>query len=359
MISSDKFAAHYELKKQLTEKGFLQVTLDTQKQNIPIQCFQVNHKCRCYWLENGVIMFEPIDSQSISMDIILSCGIHGNETGPIELINCLTQNLLKGKIPVKNRVLFIIGNPAAVEKQQRFIDENLNRLFDNRHLESNTIESRRAKTLELCVEDFFTNIDKTDSGYRKRLHYDLHTTIRTSKHRQFLICPLQDGHSFLRKRIEFFIQCGINTFLLMNRASSSFSYHTSYHYQAEAFTVELGQVRTFGDNNWRELKPIYHALLNLINGRKNYSDNNSFKDINLYQVKHEIIKQSDQFILNLEEDIENFYQLPIGYQLTQDIQGGYRVEGNGEAIIFPNCQVPIGHRAGIVVKKSYLTEEVV
>lgn len=57
-------------------------------------------------LAEGIISFETIaDSDK---DIVLSCGIHGNETAPIEICDDLVKSILLGKTVIKQRVLFFI-----------------------------------------------------------------------------------------------------------------------------------------------------------------------------------------------------------------------------------------------------------
>ncbi|MDP1013847.1 succinylglutamate desuccinylase/aspartoacylase family protein [Klebsiella pneumoniae] len=45
--------------------------------------------------------------------MLLSSGIHGNETAPIELLDRLLHGIARGEIKPRNRILFLFGNPEA------------------------------------------------------------------------------------------------------------------------------------------------------------------------------------------------------------------------------------------------------
>ncbi len=61
--------------------------------------------------------------------LIVSAGIHGNETAPIEVLNHLLNELIDGQWQLACPALLILGNPMSMDAGQRFIDVNLNRRF--------------------------------------------------------------------------------------------------------------------------------------------------------------------------------------------------------------------------------------
>ena len=56
----------------------------------------------------GVIAFEP--KVKTDKSIVISVGVHGNETAPIEIVSRLINALLIGKQRLKVRLLVIVGN---------------------------------------------------------------------------------------------------------------------------------------------------------------------------------------------------------------------------------------------------------
>ncbi|GAB4528215.1 MAG: succinylglutamate desuccinylase [Parvularculaceae bacterium] len=293
----------------------------------------------------GVLKIEP--SVPGDTDLVISSGVHGNETAPIEIVEGLASELLRGELVPRNRTLLIIGNPIAMIKGRRFDIENLNRLFNGKHAGLDHHEARRAARLEAAVREFY----EAGRGETRR-HYDLHTAIRGSVHKKFAIYPYPDGRPWDKSQLEFFLSSGIDTILLGHQPSGTFSYFTSHQFEAHGFTVELGQVRPFGENDMAEFAAITGNLRRLIAGepvpRKPFDN----ADFNLFEVIAELIKKSENFRLNFPEDGKNFTEFKAGYQLTEDIDGGYRIERDGDAIVFPNSKVPVGQRVALIVRQT-------
>lgn len=297
-------------------------------------------------LAEGIISFETIAKND--KDIVLSCGIHGNETAPIEICDDLVKNILLGKIMVKQRVLFLFGNLPAMDVAQRFIDENMNRLFSGEHQNLATgqqmnDERHRAKQLEDVVKNFYLGIDSKQD--RTRLHYDLHTAIRTSKNDKFAVYPFQNGKAWDKYQLQMLLACGVNTILLSGSPTTTFSYYSVNECNAHAFTVELGKVMPFGQNNMDDFSDVVATLTQLICAKelqlKNYTDS----DFLIYEVNQVINKQQDDFVLNFAADAANFSDFPKDHLLAFETGCEYRAQYEGEAIVFPNADVEIGQRA--------------
>jgi len=79
---------------------------------------------------------------------VVLAGVHGNEKCGVEAFEKILSNLQIEK----GRVLFIYGNPKAIESNQRFIEANLNRMFRDEGLlsgvEKKTYEYGRANYLK-------------------------------------------------------------------------------------------------------------------------------------------------------------------------------------------------------------------
>jgi succinylglutamate desuccinylase len=134
--------------------------------------FYIDKHTQVNVLAQGIISFDPIAHSD--KDIVLSCGVHGNETAPIEICDDLVKDILLAKIVVKQRVLFLFGNLPSMDIAQRFVEENMNRLFSGEHQnlavgQQMNDERRRAKQLEDAVKDFYLGIDPEQS--RSRVHY--------------------------------------------------------------------------------------------------------------------------------------------------------------------------------------------
>jgi len=327
----------------LVHRSLLQLTRDYPS-TIPETCNVRVDNLNFTLLDSGVLLIEP--EHPNNMDIVISSGIHGNETAPIEICDMLVKAILNKTLAVNNRVLFVIGNPPAMLTGQRFVEENLNRLFCGKHKGKTHYEAKRAEKLELYLTDFF-------SRSVERCHFDLHTAIRASKYKKFAIYPFQDGRNWNKKYLSFFKHSDITTILLAHQPAGTFSYFSSHHFQANGFTVELGQVKAFGDNDMQSFESIVEQLRCIISGKEmKYSQFNN-ADFNLFQVVDEVLRYSEnEFSLNIASDLANFTQFPVGFQLTTDDNGGYRFRSDKHAIVFPNAQVPVGQRVSLIVEKT-------
>ncbi len=298
--------------------------------------------------DTGVIYCQP--KQFGQQDIVLSSGVHGNETAPVELCSELLNDVLTGKLLLTERVLFLFGNPPAINAGVREIQDNLNRLFSGHHSKEpgvTSAERERAKKLEAYVLQFF---QAAPEGLRERKLYDLHTAIRGSRFEKFVVYPFLHGADWSKQQFEFLKACGANTVLLMQTPASTFSYFAAQSCKAHGFTIELGKARPFGQNDMSRFAEAASALRALISGGKLHTTEFNEADFNLYEVRRSINKNTESFKLHFADNIENFTTFEVGTVLASDEGVEYKVEVEGEAIIFPNPKVAIGQRAMLMVK---------
>lgn len=298
---------------------------------------------RLRWLAEGAVEITPAAGRDNGQDLLLSAGIHGNETAPIELLDHLLRSIARSELQPRTRILFLFGNPEAMRRGERYIEQDINRLFNGRHDEHTGPEALRACDLEHLAATFFNQPE------RSRLHYDLHTAIRGSKIEQFALYPYQEGRPRSLRELARLNAAGIEAVLLHNKSSVTFSAYTYTQLGAEAFTLELGKARPFGQNQQVNLQRLEQHLQRLIEGRDT-DEADDLGELKLFAVSREVIKHSDAFQLHLPTDVENFSELPQGYLLAEDLAGTrWVVDEPGARIIFPNPKVKNGLRAGILV----------
>ncbi|MGJ8681326.1 succinylglutamate desuccinylase [Paraglaciecola sp.] len=295
-------------------------------------------------LAPGIICFEPISVGN--KDIIYSCGVHGNETAPIEICDALVKDILLDKLKLSQRLLIIFGNLKSMDLAQRFVTENMNRLFglpaeDN----ISSDEMVRARQIECAVEKFYI----TDSQDRERIHYDLHTAIRSSKNDKFAVYPYLHEKPWDKSQLEVLLACGVSTILLSGNPTNTFSYFSSRNFGAHSFTVELGKVKSFGKNDMQNFTQVVKTLRQLIS-----SLNVKFKlfdaeDFHIFKVNQVINKSQLDFRLNFADDLANFSDFPKGTVLASETGCEYKAQYDGEAIVFPNAGVEVGQRAMLTV----------
>jgi succinylglutamate desuccinylase len=327
------------------EQGFIQTGRDNQLS------FSVKD-AKVSLLDTGILLIEPENSIKPSKSIVISSGIHGNETAPIEIVQQLISDILSQKTQVKHRTLLIMGNPVAMNIAKRFETENLNRLFCGKH--RNIVacyEKFRAERIENYVSDFFnaeTSINVTN------YHYDLHTAIRNSKHEKFAIYPYQGDKPWDKEQLSFMAACGVNTILFGHSPTGTFSYYSSAEFKAHAFTVELGKVRPFGENNMANFQAMTDKLTALVSNQDLLLTSFDNKDFNLFTALGDITKVSDNFTLFIDDDASNFTDYPVDTLLSSDTGEEYRTTQEGESIVFPNTNVGNGQRAVLMVVPTTL-----
>ena len=296
------------------------------------------------WLSEGALEVRPPQARDNGSDVLLSSGIHGNETAPIELLDRLLHGIARGEIKPRTRILFLFGNPEAMRRGERYLELDINRLFNGRHEKNIGPEAMRAAELEQLARSFFS------LPGRSRLHYDLHTAIRGSKIEQFALYPWKEGRQHSRRELARLRAAGMEAVLLQNKPSIVFSSYTYDKLGAESFTLELGKARPFGQNDGVNVNLLETRLKQIIEGTEPSQVDAQLDGLQLFSVAREIIKHSDSFRLNLPADIENFSELSKGYLLAEDLaEMRWVVEEEGARIIFPNPEVKNGLRAGILV----------
>lgn len=278
--------------------------------------------------------------------LIVSAGIHGNETAPIEVLNGLVNELIEGQWQLACPVLLILGNPLAIDLGERFMDVNLNRLFSGAHRKAeyaNLPEAERARTLEEACRGF------AERHPARLSHYDLHTAIRPSLREKFALYPFVEGREMPQSQIDFLLESEVNTLLLQHREGTTFAAFSSGELGAESFTVELGKVQPFGQNDLSRFSGIRDALRRRFRGEAPPSRPTSATPT-LFEVVHEIINTGQAFKFHIPDDVANFTEYEPGTVIWEDDVTHYAVGDVPEAIIFPNRQVPVGQRVGLMVR---------
>lgn len=303
-------------------------------------------------LNNGVLkvlgtgLIEFIPNTTSAKQVVYSCGIHGNETGPIEIINDIISDITNAKLECVEHTLFIIGNPRAMNLEKRFCSENLNRLFA-RDLSSkeDNYDVLRAKEIIEVMDNFFD--DKSS-----KIHYDLHTAIKPSELQKFAIYPFTPGRDIDIEQLGFLEDSGIDAVVFSNSKATTFSYHSSMKYGASSFTLELGKVQRFGENNRESFKDIENTLRQILEGK--YKKNEKISKLKLFEINIEVIKNDDSFAFTFDNTLPNFSTFKDGELISSDNTEKIYAKGSEQRVIFPNPNVKVGERAALIIRPKRL-----
>lgn len=297
----------------------------------------------------GILHLTPA-SPMTETGLIVSAGVHGNETAPIEVLNRLITELLAGQWVLKRPTLVMLGNPPAMIAGTRFVDFNLNRLFQGAHQQPPYVgrpEANRAAELEAACRRFAGQIPRL-------VHYDLHTAIRPSRREKFALYPFVAGRRFPPSGLNFLAASDVHTLLLQHKTGTTFSSFSSSTLGAESLTIELGQVRPFGENDLTRFAGIEGSLRQHMQGLDPTRETPD-TEVMVFEVVEEIINTGEGFRFHVPDDVANFTEYPPGTLIWEDGQDAYRVGEEPEAIIFPNRDVPIGQRVGLLVRQQART----
>ncbi|WP_232801042.1 succinylglutamate desuccinylase [Motilimonas sp. E26] len=273
--------------------------------------------------------------------LILSAGIHGDETAPIIIINQLIKRVFLGELEVVNPCLFILGNPDAIELGVRYLDTNLNRLFCGAHRSIEPCkEAARADLLERCVERFYTIHQDTD-----KLHWDCHCAIRGSVYNTFAIVPIVTHELSLLSHIDELQHAGIQAAVLSQLATNTFSYASFQQFKAQAATLELGKALPWHENKMSDHQKLVCYLIRLLAHVEDEDETIAKDALIIYQIAQQIVKTQADFSFNFSAEVDNFTPYQQGTLLAQEAGAEYHVQAERELILFPNANVELGARA--------------
>ena len=289
----------------------------------------------------GALLFCPHDLPADAHDVLLSVGVHGNETAPIEILEHIVRDLLTGQLALRQRLLVVLANPHATRLGVRYAEYDLNRLFGSGA--HDTLEAQRAVALERLAESFYQD------ATRPRVHLDLHTALRGSVYERFAIYPYTHGAPLKHAWLAWLKAAGMDAALLHHAPAHTFSYFTRHYYQADSFTLELGAAHPFGQNELSHFHLIEQTLRHFLSTPLAPTAVNAPLP-DLFRTKYDLIKHSPAFQLHLADDIKNFTRLADGQRIAEDGEVQYQAQGGQERILFPNPTVQVGLRAGIVIE---------
>ena len=293
----------------------------------------------------GVLELTPNILRPGAHACVFSAAIHGNETAPVELLGDWLSALEASSLQLGAPILVILGNIPALKEQKRFITTNLNRLF-KRELDAKGSEPDRARELMEAVDTFFNRHHALP-----KLHYDLHTAIRSSLYTRFVVEPYAETATDA-EQWQWLAAADMQAVLHQHQHSWTFSHYSKHYLHAQAFTFELGRVAPFGENDMAALAPMLTLLSSLSAGYE--PPKKTAETMAFFKVQHELMRQAEDFTLCFDDDVPNFSRFEPGTCLAKDgVAGDFIVEKTPLHVVFPNAHVDIGARAALLVVPSH------
>ncbi|WP_305823959.1 succinylglutamate desuccinylase [Massilia brevitalea] len=273
--------------------------------------------------------------------VLLSVGVHGDETGPIEMAAYVIEALSREAQALAVDLMLCVGNIDAIAAGKRFIDADLNRMFkSDRGALAGTFESARADEIIAATDAFF------EAAGPVRWHLDLHTAIRASHYPMFAIVPDLIAEERKAALITWLGEAAIQAVIMNPKSAGTYSYYSCEYHGAAGSTVELGRVGTLGQNDMAQFADASAALDALLRGLPAPAARAA---PHVFKVAQEVVKLSDGFTMGFSKETPNFASLKRGEVIATDGETVYTVFHEEELVVFPNPDVRVGLRAGLMV----------
>lgn len=273
--------------------------------------------------------------------VLVSVGVHGDETGPIEVVAHALDALSRAPDKLVVDLMVCVGNIDAIAAGKRFIDADLNRMFRPvRGALADTAEAARADTMIAATDAFFAGAGPV------RWHLDLHTAIRPSVYPTFAIVPDLIADAGKRALVKWLGQAAIGAIIMNPQSAGTYSYYSAEFHGAAASTVELGRVGTLGQNDLSLFADVGTALDGLLRGD---APRAAKAEPHVFKVAQQIMKLSDGFTMAFDRSTQNFTSLRQGDVIATDGDTVYTVQHPEELVVFPNPDVRVGLRAGLMI----------
>lgn len=293
------------------------------------------------YLAEGVL--ECIPHSHYDCSILISAGVHGNETAPIEIVDQIVGDLFSGQLILKQRVLFILGHPKAIRAGTRFVEYDLNRLFCGAWQQhSQSLESSRAKQLEMITANFFSDPNCTSKKY----HYDLHTAIKPSLLPTFALIPFSK-YAQDQDLVDHLCAAELDAVVYHSSAGNTFS-NFSAQLSVASVTLELGKANPFGANDLADFSAINHVLRAMLS--KQAQPIRQKKPILQFKVLESIIKHDESFEFHIDPTQDNFNIALKSQIIARDQQKTYQYLNHDVYLLFLNPKVKTGLRAGLILQ---------
>ncbi len=279
--------------------------------------------------------------------LFVTAGVHGNEPSGVKALKKVFTELEKTKPQINGRIVGVMGNKAALDKGQRYIDEDLNRTWTEENVKNNDPETQEQREMHEIIE-ILEKYSKDD--YTKRYFLDCHTTSSDSLP-YISVQDVNDNDSWAHK---------FPTYIV--RGFSDIVYGAIDHYMSRTgltgFVFEAGQhtshasVENHEGMIWLALKEANGLNVENVScypecvehfTEKNAPSQKTFEII----YRHEI-KKGDNF--KMEPGFKNFQKIKKGQLLATS--NGREIKSEWDAYIFMPLYQSQGNDGFFVIEEQ-------
>lgn len=261
--------------------------------------------------------------------LFVTGGVHGNEPSGVKALEKVFAELEKTKPEINGRIIGLKGNTAALKKDQRFIDEDLNRTWTEENVKNADPETQEQREMHEIIEVLEKYPEK---DFTKRYFLDCHTTSSASKP-YISVQEVHDNDSWAHKFPTYIVRgfsdivYGAIDHYLSRTGLTGFVFEAGQHTSPESVENHEGMI-------WLALKQACGLDLEKIScypecvtrfSEKNAPEQKTFEII----YRHEI-KKEDSF--KMEPGYKNFQPIKDGELLATS--NGKEIKSEWDAYIF-------------------------
>ena len=115
-----------------------------------------------------------IENKESSRLAVITTGVHGNEPSSVFAAKKVLRKIELAKLKLKGTLLILTGNIKALQADVRFIDEDLNRLWEEKRIRSLIKEPKTSEEKE--AKEMYESIEPYLDRYSEKFFLDCHTT---------------------------------------------------------------------------------------------------------------------------------------------------------------------------------------
>ncbi len=278
--------------------------------------------------------------------LLISGGIHGNEPSGVIALQKVFKELEKTKPNINGTLLGISGNQKALNKDQRYIDEDLNRVWTKEKMQKEKANTHEEKEREEILQ-LLKNYPAKD--FTKRYFMDCHTT--SSDSLPYLSVQDVNDNDAWSRNFPTYIVRGFSDIItgdfdhyLSRSGFTGFVFEAGEHESKTSIENQEGMI-------WLCLKEACQLDLSQISCYPECVEN--FKEKNAPKQKvfdiayrHGIVEEDD---FKMEPGFQNFQEIEKGQLLA--IQNGEEIRSKWNARIFMPLYQAQGNDGFFVIKE--------
>lgn len=261
--------------------------------------------------------------------LFITAGVHGNEPSGVQALEKVFKELEMTRPQIEGTILGVAGNKTALAKNERYIEEDLNRTWKEESIINNKIDTHEQREMHEIIEVLEEYPEK---DFSKRYFLDCHTT--SSPSLPYISVQVVNDNDQWAQQFPTYIVRGF----------SDIVYGAIDHYLSRTgltgFTFEAGQHtdKTSVENHegmiWLALEKACKLDLSEIScypdcvdnfAKKNAPDQKTFEIIHRYG-----LEKDDEF--KMEPGFKNFQKIEKGELLAT--KNGEQVKSEWDAYIF-------------------------